>query len=165
MVSDFRTAKVVSPADIVALAAKATASPRRRSHRNLHAAPGEPVQRLLMAAEPDTYVQPHRHPDKPWEMIVLLSGALDVLLFSEDGQLEQRVALRPDGERLIEYPGGVYHAAVVLEPATAVLEIKQGPYDPATAKELPAWAPAENTDDGAPFRDFMRVMKVGARAG
>jgi cupin fold WbuC family metalloprotein len=147
--------------DLAALTAAAEASPRRRSHRNLHADFSDPVQRLLIAAEPDTYVQPHRHPAKPWEMIVLIRGAMDVLMFADDGKLERRVALRADGDRMIQYPGTQYHGAVVCEPGTVILEVKQGPYDAATAKQTPAWAPGEDAPEGAAYRDRMRDLAVG----
>ena len=147
--------------DIAELTAKAKTAPRRRSHLNLHSAFDEPVQRLLIAAEPETYVQPHRHPGKPWEMLVLIHGAMDVLVFSDDGRLEERVALREDGQRIMQYQATRFHGSVVLEPGTVILEIKQGPYDSASAKETPTWAPAEDSPDGPAVRDRMIDLSIG----
>ena len=45
-----------------------------------------------------------------------------------------------------------------------VFEVKDGPYDPATAKELPIWAPNEGSDEAEDFNARMRTLRTGASA-
>lgn len=157
--------KILDADALSGLRGDADASPRRRAALQIHEDHADPVQRVLMAANPDTFVGPHRHPDKAWEMMILVDGALDILMFTEDGELEKRVPLRAGGNRIIEYPADRYHAAVVLEPGTTVLEVKEGPYDAKTAKDMPAWAPDEQSADAADFNARMRTLQPGDRLG
>ena len=71
------------------LAGKAGQSPRRRAHHNLHEM-SEPCHRLAVGLQPDTYIPPHRHlcADKA-ETLLVLQGRIGLLLFAEDGTLEQ----------------------------------------------------------------------------
>lgn len=142
---------------------EAATGARRRAARPIHDDFADPVQRVLMAAEPDTYVGPHRHPDKAWELLVLLDGAMDVLIFTEDGLLEERIELSADSGRAVEYAADRYHAAVIRAPGTLVVEVKRGPYDPATAKDLPPWAPDEGTPEADAARERLRTLRPGAR--
>jgi cupin fold WbuC family metalloprotein len=144
------------------LVAKARSSARRRMNRNLHATPTDPIQRLLNAAEPMTYVRPHRHAAGRQELTLVLRGAADVLLFADDGVLTHRVPLRGDGT-LVEIPGGCWHAAIVRSPGTILMEVKPGPYDRATDKEFAAWAPAEGEDAGEALRRWYETAEIGAR--
>ena len=156
--------KILDAETIIELCVAAHESPRRRTAHVLHQHSDDPVQRMDMVADPETYVGPHRHPDKKWEMMILLSGAMDLLFFAEDGTLNDRVPLRMDGTRLVEYDAYAFHAAVILEHGTMVFEVKDGPYDPATAKELPIWAPNEGSDEAEDFNARMRTLRTGASA-
>jgi Domain of unknown function (DUF6016) len=73
----------VTEPQLAQLADAAAASARRRSHILLHADHQDQVQRLLIALEPDSYVRPHVHSEQ-WEMIVLLRGRLDLLIFGQE---------------------------------------------------------------------------------
>jgi cupin fold WbuC family metalloprotein len=53
----------LTPADLAALCQAASASPRARMHRKLHATDAEPCQRLVNATRSDSYIRPHRHAD------------------------------------------------------------------------------------------------------
>lgn len=149
--------------DLDDLRAASARAARRRAATPIHDDFSDPVQRVLMAAEPDTYVGPHRHPDKEWELLVLLEGAMDILLFSQDGTLQERIELRQDGGRAVEYPANQFHAAVIHTPGTLVFEVKRGPYIPETAKELPSWAPEEGTTEAAAARERLRNLRPGDR--
>ena len=82
----------VTEPQLAQLADAAAGSTRRRSHILLHADHQDQVQRLLILLEPDSYVRPHVHSEQ-WEMIVLLRGRLDVLIFNQDAELAQRLAM------------------------------------------------------------------------
>ncbi len=83
---------LIDAAQLAQLAQDAAAGARRRSHILLHADHQDQVQRLLIGLEPDSYVRPHIH-SLQWEMIVLLRGRLDLLIFDDQAQLVQRLAM------------------------------------------------------------------------
>jgi cupin fold WbuC family metalloprotein len=60
--------------------------------------------------------RPHRHRIGKWELLNLLQGRLDAVIFSPDGRVKHRFALRPDGPSLIEIPGGEWHSFVFHPP-------------------------------------------------
>jgi len=63
---------------------RAGGEPRRRTNHNLHPMPGDPVQRLLVAAKLGTYFRPHRH-EICWECAIVLQGdAADEELLLEE---------------------------------------------------------------------------------
>ncbi len=152
---------IVDPTVITNLKSEARNSSRLRAALPIHKEYSDPVQRVLMAANPETYVGPHLHPNKAWEMVIVLEGALDLLLFSTDGVVENRISLNVDGNRIFEYPANQFHAAVILQPDTVVFEVKEGPYIVETAKELPDWAPEEQSDHAGEFNRKMKTLQPG----
>ncbi|MGA7488917.1 MAG: WbuC family cupin fold metalloprotein [Xanthobacteraceae bacterium] len=137
------------------LLAEAAASTRRRSHLLLHEDHQDQVQRLLIGLEPDSYVRPHVHSEQ-WEMLVLLRGRLDVLIFTPEAALEQRLAMSPTAP-VVQIPRGTWHGAVA-RCASLVMEIKPGPY---RANEFAAWAPAEGEAGAAAFVRWAGAAKSG----
>lgn len=156
--------KTLTKSDIEKLGGEAKSAKRLRTALPIHEDPSDPIQRVIMVAQPQTYVAPHRHPDKSWEMILLINGALDLLFFSDDGVVEKRVSLSEEGDRLLEYPADEYHSAVIMAEDTLVLELKEGPYDPATAKDSPSWAPEEGELEADAFNARLRVLQPGDQA-
>ena len=128
-----------------AASARARSGARRRHMHNFHQDYGEPIQRMLNALEPDSYVQPHRHPPgSDVEVFVGLRGRLGVLEFDEAGAVRGAFVVDPAGPvRGIEIPSGTWHTILALDPGTVAYEVKAGPYDPASAKEPAPWAPPE----------------------
>jgi cupin fold WbuC family metalloprotein len=60
-----------------------------------------------------------------------------------------------------ETPQGTWHTVVPGPDGVAFLEVKQGPYDPATSAEFAAWAPPEG-DAGVPqFCAWLRAARTG----
>lgn len=124
--------------------AAAAASARQRIILPLHRDQGALVQRMLNFMQPTTYIQPHLHP-MPYasETIHVLRGAIGFLVFDAEGNITERYHLRADGLGFIDIEPNVWHGFVVLEPDTAIIEIKRGPYDALHDKVFAAWAPAE----------------------
>jgi len=150
------------------LSRAAQAAPRRRKNHNLHGDYDDPCQRLLNAVEPGSYVRPHRHLDPPRpECFLLLRGRLAVLLFADDGGIEEVVLLAADGPcRGVDIPAGVWHSLVSLEAGSVFFETKPGPYRPLADKDFAPWAPAEGSADAEAYRRTLEVAVVagGARA-
>ena len=56
-----------------ALSTEAKQSPRNRMNHNIHTDLTDPIQRLAIAMEPETYIRPHRHL-QTWELLTALRG-------------------------------------------------------------------------------------------
>lgn len=147
---------LVDASRMTTLVGAAANSPRLRAHLLLHAGPEDQVQRLLIAAQPGTYVRAHRH-SAQWEMLTLQSGRMDVLCFDEDGRVLGRKALAP-ASPVVQIAPGIVHGCVVAAPDTVVLEVKPGPYQP---NEFLAWAPEEGHADSAAFLTWATAAAVG----
>lgn len=156
--------KLISQTLLDELATAAAASPRRRTHYNLHASNADLVQRYLVVANRDSYFRPHRHSTRA-ELALIVRGAIDLLAFDADGRVTARYALGAgSGNIAYENAAGGWHTVLVHEDGTAFLEVKQGPYDPATASEFAAWAPAESDAAVARFLEWARHAAPGERA-
>lgn len=153
--------RVIAAEQMAAMTAAAATAPRGRTHATLHDDLADPVQRVVIALQPGTYVRPHRHADGVWELFCLLDGALAVLALAEDGTVERRVELRPGGDRIVQLPPGTWHTIVALEPDTVALETKPGPYRPTTDKDFAAWAPAEGEAGAATMVCWLETAAVG----
>jgi cupin fold WbuC family metalloprotein len=154
--------KNITTNELHELAGKAADSERLRAHMNVHDTLDANVQRLFIATEPETYMRPHRHPeDHKWEFFVVLEGAIDLLIFEEDGSLQQRIPMAPDKTRAVEVPPGTWHAYVCQQSGTLALEVKEGAYIPTPEADFAPWSPAEGTEGAAEFRDWMRTAKTG----
>ena len=129
---------------------RARRAPRRRVNFNYHELP-DPVQRMLNAIEPGSYVRPHRHLDPPkTEVFLLLRGRGAVVVYGDDGTESETVLLEAGGETQgVEIPPGVWHTVVSLEEGTVFFEVKDGPYVALTDKDFAPWAPKEGSDEAA----------------
>jgi cupin fold WbuC family metalloprotein len=81
------------------------------------------------------------------------------LVFDGSGRLADRIELSPSAS-VIQIPVSVWHGFVVLEPNTAVLEIKPGPY---RANEFADWAPEEGAAAAERFVEWATTAALGAR--
>lgn len=142
------------------LCAQAAASPRRRRNHNFHQQLDEPVQRMLNALEPDTYLRPHQHSDpEKNEVFLCLRGRIAVLLFDDTGQVTEVSVMAPGGPlHGAEVPPRTWHALVALEPGSVIYELKEGPYVPLTDKQFGPWAPAEGTPEAAAYLEQLRAL-------
>ena len=123
--------------------AKALQSPRLRMNYNFHERLDDPINRLLNAMEPGTYLRPHRHlnPAKD-EIFLLLRGKVAVFLFDEEGNITEKTILNPkEGAYGAEIKAGTWHGLLVLESGSVIYEIKQGPFDAASTGEPSALEP------------------------
>jgi len=137
--------KIVSPELLNEVIQKAKNSPRGRFNHNFHDDLADPINRMLNAFEPGTYIQPHRHenPDKR-EVFIVLRGSLVVVFFDNSGTPMDFVLLdREKGNFAVEIPVGVWHSVLALTSGTVVYEVKDGPYLPISDKKFAEWAPKE----------------------
>ncbi len=127
------------------LLAASRESPRLRMIQPIQRADSDPVQRLLNAFQPGTYVRPHKHPSAgASETVVLLQGELGIVIFDEAGAVTQTIRLRSGS--LVDIAPNVWHAMVCLAPDTVIAEFKKGPYDSETDKEFAPWSREDGED-------------------
>lgn len=159
--------RVIAQAELQALCAQSREVPRKRAHRNYHAAFDEPVQRLLIALQPGSYVRPHRHvEDHRWEFMLVLAGRAGLLEFDAAGTVTARHEMRPGGEQVgIEIGAYVWHTLFALEADTVLIEFKPGPYQALSDKDFAAWAPAEGEPGCEQLCDWYAAAEVGQRWG
>lgn len=122
---------------------EATQSERKRTIYRLHEHE-EPVQRMVNALVPGTYVTPHKHenPDKV-ELMSILKGRVALIQFTDAGEVDEvHIIGEHEDKKIVDIPPRTYHNMVALE-LSAVLEIIQGPYDAATHKQFADFAPHE----------------------
>jgi cupin fold WbuC family metalloprotein len=137
--------RTITQAEINALVEQAGLDPRKRVIYRLHEH-HEPVQRMVNAIVPGSYIPPHKHenPDKV-ELFCILVGQAAILHFDDLGHIENVFFLDAQGPvKIVDIPPRTYHGIIALEP-TALLEIIQGPYDAATHKQRAPWSPAEDS--------------------
>ena len=137
---------------------KAQQSPRLRMNHNFHETLDDPINRLINAMEPNTYLRPHRHmnPDKN-EVFILLRGRAALFLFDDRGTVMESVILDPkNGFYGGEIPCHVWHTLVVLESGSVIYEIKQGPYAPVSPENIAPWSP--DPEDKAGVNTFINKL-------
>jgi cupin fold WbuC family metalloprotein len=73
---------------------------------NLHAELADTTNRFLNAGIAGTYVRPHRHRIDKWELLSVVRGTVDVLTFTSDGVVKNRIVLGSKRSSVVEIPGG-----------------------------------------------------------
>ncbi|MCU4177369.1 WbuC family cupin fold metalloprotein [Carboxylicivirga sp. N1Y90] len=124
---------------------KSKTAQRKRQNYNFHNEASDPLHRMLNVLQPESYVHPHKHenPDKR-EAFILISGKLLVILFDNNGKIDQHLILdRTTHTYGIEIQPGVYHTIMALEADTVIYEVKDGPYNSDDDKQFASWAPRE----------------------
>ena len=130
--------KILTYAALAALGQQAAQSPRLRANSNLHTDLGDPIQRLAIAMEPGTLVQPHRHPHT-WEVLTSLRGRFTVLVFDDTGSVTERAELGED-THVVEIPAGGWHAVLSRDVGAVIFEVKHGPYVPIPEADIAGWS-------------------------
>lgn len=157
------TLKTFSSKYLNDLVFQAKLSPRLRQHGNIHLEYDDPCQRLFNAIEPESYIRPHCH---GVETLFVVQGLMALVLFSEEGGIEQIQRLAPQSRASrkdeavgAEIPSGRWHTVVSLESDSVLLEVKAGPFNPNAPKIFAPWAPAEGS---AEVVDYLKnlVLKV-----
>ncbi len=156
--------KTITAEMLAGLSQQARSAERRRAHLNVHDSLEAPVQRLFIAMEPGTYIRPHRHPQaNKWEFFLLVEGEIDLLVFDDDGVLQQRTVLSASRARAVELQPGTWHTYVSQAEGTVVLEVKEGPYLPTPGEDFAPWAPAENSAAAGDLLAWLQQAQPGDR--
>jgi cupin fold WbuC family metalloprotein len=142
------------------VSAEARKNPRLRQNYNLHPSDESRCHRLLNAIEPGSYIRPHRHldPEKD-EAFILMSGRLGVVIFTDNGEIDETVLLsHSNGNLAADIPHGIYHTALSLESGTVFYETKAGPYRRLNEDEKVTWAPEDSDPQALVFVTRLRSL-------
>jgi cupin fold WbuC family metalloprotein len=132
---------------------EAKRSPRLRKNYNFHVDYEDPINRMLNAFEPGTYVRPHKHeaPDK-CEVFIILTGRALALRFDADGEIIGHAVLNhAQGIYGVEFAPREWHTIISLASGTVLFEVKQGPYVQIIDKNFAPWAPPEGSPQAAVY--------------
>lgn len=142
--------KIINEALLNETTRRAKQSPRLRMNYNFHERLDDPVNRLLNALEPGTYLRPHRHLNpKKDEIFLLLRGRIAVFLFDNKGGITETQILDPkEGVYGAEIKAGTWHGLLVLESGSVIYEIKEGPFAPLAPENFAPWSPAPEDTKG-----------------
>lgn len=152
----------INPQLVDKVSAEAKKSSRKRMNYNFHEQASDPLQRLLNAMEPGTYVRPHKHesPDKR-EVFFVVRGRLLVIQFDENGIIVDHVILDYNtGAVAAEIRERTFHTVISLQEGTVAYEVKDGPYDVTDDKNFATWAPEEGSSNAQAYLDNL-LEKLG----
>jgi hypothetical protein len=90
----------------------------------------------------------------------LLRGRLDLLMFSPQAELTQRLTMST-ASPVVQIPRGTWHGGVALQSQTLVLEVKAGPYRP---NEFAEWGPEEGDAASGEFVRWTKAASLGAKS-
>jgi len=141
------------------LSKKAKEAARGRTNYNFHKSYDDAIQRMLNAAEPGTYIRPHKHenPDKT-EIFIILRGSVVMVEFDDSGRPIDHVILDPQkGAKAVEVAPRKWHSFITLKTGSVLYEVKDGPYTQMTDKNFAPWAPAEGTKEALEFNE--RILR------
>ena len=147
---------VVVDMDLInAKANDARQSDRKRDIHIFHTGDRDPLQRMLNAIQPGSYITPHRHHNPPKsESIVLLQGVLGYASFDDDGTVQEGDFILLDAKRGmygLDIRPCVWHTIFALDLDTVVFEVKPGPYDSLSDKRFAPWAPPEGSPEAVKY--------------
>lgn len=144
--------------DEISLQAKQ--SPRLRKNYNFHHSDQDVCHRLLNAMEPGSYIQPHRHLDtNKDETLIVIRGKMGLILFDNDGNIEEKALLKPDGHTMmVNIPHGKFHTWISLAEWSVFFESKAGPFLPLTQEEKAFWAPKEEDESSAGYLASLKKL-------
>ncbi|MDF3064636.1 MAG: Tryptophan synthase beta chain like protein [Polyangiaceae bacterium] len=144
--------QLIDEALLDATLSRAAGSPRGRINHNFHPDLAASLHRFLNAWTRGSYAAPHRHllVPKP-ESFVMLRGELALFVFDDVGTVTERHILGRDGLLGIDLAPGLWHTVAALTETAVCFEVKAGPYDAATDKQLAPWAPHEGDPAAAEY--------------
>jgi len=137
----------------------ARSSTRLRAVHSFHTGATDNPHRFLNAFVRGTYLPPNRHLATPKaKSFLALRGELACILFDDAGAVAERYVLGRGDVLGIDLQPGVWHTVAPLGESAVCFEVKPGPWDAATDRELAPWAPREG-DPGA--LDYLASLLAG----
>ena len=149
--------------DIEVLRQAVRKTPKRRVRINAHPGSDDELHEMIIAIEPGSYIRPHKHPGKS-EAFHIIEGQVDIVVFSEAGEVERIVSLAAKGGRHPFYyrmSTPHFHTLIIRSDLLVVHEITNGPFLP-TGTIYAAFAPEEDDTASAAVFQANLVKRVAA---
>jgi cupin fold WbuC family metalloprotein len=149
--------------DIELLRQAVRKTPKRRVRINAHPGSDDELHEMIIAIEPGSYIRPHMHPGKS-EAFHIIEGEVDIVVFSEAGDIERIVSLAAKGGRHPFYyrmSTPHFHTLIIRSDLLVVHEITNGPFLP-TGTIYAAFAPEEGDTASAAVFQANLVKRVAA---
>lgn len=137
----------LNKADILNFKNQSSINLRKRIRLCAHTEQLDLLHEMFIVHERGAYVRPHRHHGKS-ESTHIVEGNVDVVLFSDDGRIEQVISMG-------DYKSGktfyyriakpIYHTLIVRSEVLVFHETTNGPFNRSTSNFAP-WAPVD-TDE------------------
>lgn len=145
----------------------AAESPLGRARICAHHSPADVVQEMLIVVTRESYIRPHKHLSKS-ESFHMIEGEMDVLIFSDDGLLEDVIemsAYKDSASFYYRLCVPKYHTLALKSEWALFHETTAGPFNPDESVGAP-WAPPEKgmPEDIRSFRSGLDA-KVRTFAG
>lgn len=135
--------------EIAFLKGELAACAKGRLRINTHSDDADRLHEMFIAIRQDSYIRPHRHPDKS-ESFHVVHGAVDVVVFSADGCIQQVIPLAAcDAGKAFYYRMSqpLLHTLIVRSDLLVVHEVTNGPFVK-DATVFGSFAPAEDAEQG-----------------
>ena len=136
---------VISQDIIEGLKTKAILSPQKIFRFCLHNNVSSALQQMIVVMHKDTLFSPHRHPANKIESIHLIEGEMDVVFFSDGGEIQKIVKLSHNSVGsafLYRIEDRQWHLPISLTEWVVFHEIYTGPYDKSLDVEFAPFAPS-----------------------
>lgn len=133
----------IGAGDVATLQSAVASSPRGRVRINVHPGVADALHEMFIAIKADSYIHPHKHLGKS-ESFHLVHGAVDVVIFDDEGEIRQIVALAASGGKPFYYrlSAPLFHTLLVRSDLLIMHETTNGPFR-ANETVLASFAPAE----------------------
>jgi len=122
----------IGQAELNTLKSAVNASAKRRARINTHADGEDALHEMIIAIDPTSYIRPHKHPGKS-EAFHIVEGEVDIVVFTDDGEIDRIVPLGPPGGRRPFYyrmSNAFFHTLIIRSDLLIVHEITNGPFRP-----------------------------------
>jgi cupin fold WbuC family metalloprotein len=140
----------IGQADIDYLRSELSGNAKGRVRINLHPDNTDSLHEMFIALRPDSYIRPHKHPNKS-ESFHVFYGEVDIVIFADDGSIKQIVSLaagNPSKAFYYRMSKPYFHTLCIKSDFLVVHEITNGPF----------------VKDGAIFADFAPAEDADASA-
>ena len=115
---------------------EACESDRLRVNYDLRSPDDEISLRLLTVMEPGTIVPIHRHRESD-EFFVIISGRIKEIFYNDDGSIKGTYLVSVGGDICsMIIKKGQWHSVEVMEPCSAIIECRRGPYVPISPEDM-----------------------------
>jgi cupin fold WbuC family metalloprotein len=156
----------VGKSELDTLKAAVKASAKRRARINTHPDGEDALHEMIIAIDPSSYIRPHKHPGKS-EAFHIVEGEVDIVVFKDDGEIEQVVALgAPGSGRSFYYRMSkpFFHTLIIRSDVLIVHEITNGPFRP-QGTVFADFAPEDSDTQKAEAYQADLVLRVAALQG